>query len=473
MGEEEWVQDIHFTSHSYASQGEANPIDAGEKVSRYLQPWEEYQGGLCRKMKLITLCAVFMLLCAGIALADYGEVLYYPMDEGSGSVLHDAWNWDGDYDNATIYNATSTIWNNTDTAQFGNGSYQPYSISVGKDSEVFTVIKREDELPKMFGYSDFGDVPFAYSISSWFKTNLTLRHNITFVWYDDVNGVSFFGETALPEYNFRISIQGADGGVNDLINLTGDTWYHIVLVHNGTYGFIYINGALNASDYIGLNSVGALAYGTRYGGVYSYDSLPDSSKTRFLFTGKIGQLKIYNYSLTASDVIGLYMNDTLLPFVDIPQYSSVSSDKLLYDTGNVAIFVSYWTSHRGIDDYIFSWNKTGVWVNDTPTHFGQVSGLIFSLKTITSDMEGKTFGWRIFANGTGFNATPIMLFNVSETGESFGYTPLYTAGDLSLITGDVVGTGMVNIKTWMPTMVLFWILLLLVILYIAVKKKMS
>lgn len=47
----------------------------------------------------------------------------------------------------------------------------------------------------------------------------------------------------------------------------------------------------------------------------------------------------------------------------------------------------------------------------------------------------------------------------------------YSAGDLASITGDVIGTGMVEAKAWIPMWFIGLLLLLLIALYLSIKKR--
>jgi len=57
------------------------------------------------------------------------------------------------------------------------------------------------------------------------------------------------------------------------------------------------------------------------------------------------------------------------------------------------------SDNLGISSYIFSWNDTGSWVNDSAVITSGTSYQVNTSKTVTSDPE-KSVGWRMYANDT-------------------------------------------------------------------------
>lgn len=56
--------------------------------------------------------------------------------------------------------------------------------------------------------------------------------------------------------------------------------------------------------------------------------------------------------------------------------------------------------------------------------------------------------------------------------ESFGYTPLYTARDLPLITGDAIGVSGVQIFNWVPFLILLLVLIILAGFYATIRSRL-
>jgi len=97
-----------------------------------------------------------------------------------------------------------------------------------------------------------------------------------------------------------LTLSGGRWGSGGNILLQGgsislNTWYHMVLVYDGTTGYLYKNGVLAASGSIGSNGApnGVSTVGTnRYPGSVNDDYLG----------GQIGFVRVYNKALTAKEV---------------------------------------------------------------------------------------------------------------------------------------------------------------------------
>jgi hypothetical protein len=85
-------------------------------------------------------------------------------------------------------------------------------------------------------------------------------------------------------------------------------------------------------------------------------------------------------------------------------------------SGNTIKFSAFWTDDVNLSSYIFSWNESGSYVNDSAVVFSS-SNWSNVTKTIISADEGKTIGWKIYANDSinQFNVTGTIAFYVNDT----------------------------------------------------------
>jgi hypothetical protein len=82
-------------------------------------------------------------------------------------------------------------------------------------------------------------------------------------------------------------------------SLTANTWYHIAVTYDGTYGKIYINGALDVTDqpYSGYVSTDT----KMYIGARPSENAGQSDGLRF--NGAIDEVRIWNYALSSTEIL--------------------------------------------------------------------------------------------------------------------------------------------------------------------------
>ena len=146
-----------------------------------------------------------------------------------------------------------------------------------------------------------------YSISFWFNAN-NVTHSGRLINKDD--GTDFSGGYfVMLNTNATLTIGHNDGSNNQNWNPTNtfsaNTWYHIVVTYSDSSNLrtFYINGSSAATIATNTNiaaSTDKLFFGT-FGA---------SSPSGQYFNGKIDQVRIFNTSLTSSQVSDLYNNET-------------------------------------------------------------------------------------------------------------------------------------------------------------------
>ncbi|MCX6768049.1 MAG: hypothetical protein NTY90_04975, partial [Candidatus Micrarchaeota archaeon] len=103
-----------------------------------------------------------------------------------------------------------------------------------------------------------------------------------------------------------------------------------------------------------------------------------------------------------------------------PKYYSVGQNKTTNIVPSDSLkFYANWTDVKNLSGYIFSWNATGSWANDSAVAFTTVltSNWSNATKTIPSSADGQAVGWMIYANDSSgnWNATPTTAFYVNAT----------------------------------------------------------
>lgn len=110
-------------------------------------------------------------------------------------------------------------------------------------------------------------------------------------------------------YGLRIYIDGSGNIVAGINNSAGTSqtypsvsgnyfdniWHHIILSHNGTTAFIYVDGVLK-------NSTACIWTGTTYWPTNSVNIGRDNNNSNYYLYGYIGSPKIYNKALTLKEV---------------------------------------------------------------------------------------------------------------------------------------------------------------------------
>ena len=81
-----------------------------------------------------------------------------------------------------------------------------------------------------------------------------------------------------------------------------------------------------------------------------------------------------------------------------PTYNSTSISNQFPERGDNVSFNALWTDMSLLDSWIFSWNASGPWVNDSSINFSGTPGWSNQSKIIPSNLkDGETVGWRIYA----------------------------------------------------------------------------
>ena len=302
-------------------------------------------------------------------ISDPHMALYIPFDEGSGTTAGDfAGGNNGTltgYSDGTITDAVWTTGHSGTALNFdGAGDHVeiPDDVSLEVTDEItisawIKLAELDGNLHGIVAYSDFE--LRAYKLA-WDNRSGTNR-----LWFSVNNGTT-------PPYNT----------LSPTVNLQEDQWYHIVATYNSTEMRIFVDSV----------SVGSKVPTSYLGGYGSY-SVDIGSWTTYWFNGTIDEVRIYDRSLTASEIQQLYQGMDVRR--DLVGYWSFDEG-----SGSTAYDTHMWTTGKrggaiyvdGSNDYVeFEssevFNITDeitllAWVNPSNYTEKTYAGIVFKANTV-------------------------------------------------------------------------------------------
>ncbi len=144
------------------------------------------------------------------------------------------------------------------------------------------------------------------SISFWVKVNALPGNGEAFLLSN--GGWQERWKISLPSHGKPVFTTNSTGGIKDMdtdsVPLPLGVWKHVAMTHDGVDDKIYINGVLKNSK----PAAGDLNITSKPLGI-GYDPIDNGS----YFNGSLDEVHIYNYALTASDIAGLFTNESKFP----------------------------------------------------------------------------------------------------------------------------------------------------------------
>jgi hypothetical protein len=216
-------------------------------------------------------------------------VLYYRLDESGGAIANDLTphNLDGAYVGNITYNAPDALAVSTDSAVTLDGSTAYIQAPAGLNMGNWT----------------------AYSLECWFNPGASVQTSSPRIFSSDNPTVNNTGcelvlsaSGSLLTYNYGYQTTGAPTHNSLTIGssvASANTWYHLVLTMTGTTVTAYVNGAAFATQSV---SGTALLVPSSYPLCIGYQP---STASKF-FSGSIDEFAVYNYALSASQVLAHY-----------------------------------------------------------------------------------------------------------------------------------------------------------------------
>lgn len=99
------------------------------------------------------------------------------------------------------------------------------------------------------------------------------------------------------------------------------------------------------------------------------------------------------------------------PDTEPPTYSGVAHNTTI--AGHAVEFSSYWDDNIALSHYIFCWNGTGSWANETAVAFGSTPSWANATKTLP--LAGTLVGYLWYVNDTSNNWATTLVFTLTTT----------------------------------------------------------
>ncbi|MCS4436937.1 CotH kinase family protein, partial [Aquiflexum gelatinilyticum] len=221
-----------------------------------------------------------------------GLVGHWKLDEGSGNTLIDH---SGNGYNAIIQNTTGISWSPgvIDLGINLNGSWGRYAL-----------VPHQPNL----------ELPNALTISTWVKPNILGRHTI--ISKADGNGFELWLDIS-GKIEFRLNRGNNGTAYRILSNFNYSTelgkWIHLAATFDGSIMRVFVNGNLDA-----ITSFPQFGIGTSSG-----DLVIGALGTIQRLNGSLDDLRLYNRSLSDSDINALFIGEPTLP--GVPSLTSPAS----------------------------------------------------------------------------------------------------------------------------------------------------
>jgi hypothetical protein len=233
-------------------------------------------------------------------------------------------------------------------------------------------------------------------------TNYTLFNNES---YQNNGMILRIGGSHLRPY-FRTNQAGSANSVTGSRTLNDGLWHHIVVVYDGTYGNIYVDGIFDTKATMTAPVASANAASISAGGQP--------------FKGSISKFALYNTALTADDVKGLYSGASV-PF----NHGGASQT----DLANGWNFTSGWTAYGNgsIGDLnTYSTGTSGSGIQKTYLTVGKKYRVTVAGSSSAGDFTLLAFpGYDLLMTGFGtveFTATETSLALSANTGSTVDIT---------------------------------------------------
>ena len=215
----------------------------------------------------------------------------------------------GSYDAAVLSYRPISYWRLNETA----GSFVAQDYLAGNDA-LSTNVTFGVAGPVSSGLPS-GNTAAAYNgTSSASSTSVSLANNLARFsmvgWFKMADAPlarsGLFGQNDVLEFGFHntssIGIWSPTGGYleTSIANLVYNQWYHLAVVGDGAAFQIYLDGVLQASGGNVASTYGTSSSPFRIGGGGILDNSGNS------FNGSLDEVALFNYALSAEDVLNLY-----------------------------------------------------------------------------------------------------------------------------------------------------------------------
>jgi len=266
---------------------------------------------------------------------------------------------------------------------------------------------------------------YLYDCDSNILTNITTNYNTDYGFYiphSDLNNLTNIMSSSNVQGGIRLSSSGNNIIKNSIIE--NNTNYGIYLYDGGADGAntiynnifnntnnFYFSGTVYTNYWNTSKQTGTRIFGDGKeiaGNFWANPTGTGYSETCWDTTGDYICEDSYTLETSNIDYLPLTLSSDAIP----PQYSNVGRNDTTIKVNDVVRFYANWTDENP-DSYIFSWNESGSWINDSAeslTYWSNIS------KTITKTHKPQ-INWKIYANDSAgnWNNTGIQNFTINNT----------------------------------------------------------
>lgn len=276
----------------------------------------------------------------------------------------------------------------------------------------------EDDSDYLYTNTDY-DADAIRFVSVWLKPESWSGVNVPIELKNsgDNDGFAFWTSSGWFHAQFYDSPDDADAKVEELPPVGNWTLVTATVDAGDNKVRLYYNKTLKATS---ANAVGSISNNVDlYLGTYR-------EHDNYYYDGIMDRMVISETNLGVG-----YINDSVDNFASLTSlgaeesvpkgilYSGVGANDTTPAVDDTVKMYAYWITQNGtLGDYIFSWNASGSWANDSSVALGGNGTWSNVTKDMADAYEGNTIGWRIYANNTpdaSWNETGIQSIVVDRT----------------------------------------------------------
>ncbi|MEY2487236.1 MAG: hypothetical protein QOH39_2884 [Verrucomicrobiota bacterium] len=275
----------------------------------------------------------------------------------------------------------------------------------------------------------------ARTIDFWFQTpvDLTTSTESSLVQYGTAVSGEMFGLITSQNARGKLYFFGYAADLAGTTTIQPNTWYHAAVTYDGTRVTLYLNGQIEASAPLALNTIidgNGLTFGLR----------PD---TNAHWTGLIDEVEIFRRALSASEILGIYNAGNAGQCLPI-MYAATGLNGV---AGNLYT-INPSTAASSLVGPIINTSGSGA-IGLTGLDFNPLDGTLYGITANSTSAGGNTVAKSLVTidPATAF-ATVIGSLGIANTdisfrpdGTLFGFQSNETAGSIHSMTKINLGTG--------------------------------
>jgi len=345
----------------------------------------------------------------------YGYVQFYVNNTVNGSVQ-----------NASMNNNTNTLIGTLGSGNFSKGYNLTAEFWAGNGTanttkENTTIITVNNSIPTQPGLTHPDNNSYINSITmNWSASSDADGDNVSY--YVMVNGTQVCYTADLncsydpTDSYYQWNVTPYDGTVNGTVSASRYYAYDTI---NPQLTITTLNNTVSNT----LTTIEGTASDTNNDSIYANNTAWtwNGTYTSWKFTNNTNIADgNYHILITANDSAG-NTNSSLFNFTydtTPPTPSNTGRNDSFIEVNDTVLFYANWSDSVGLSHYIFGWNNSGLWVNET----GELSGTInwTNVNKKVNATNRSIINWIIYANDTvgNWNNTGIQIFRISNSAPS-------------------------------------------------------